>query len=147
MTEEKVCTICKDPKSLDDFNKKSNSKDGRQNVCKSCSQKQARKYYKKHKTKHKAAVAQHKKLYKEANRLFMIEYLSTHPCVDCGEKDIRCLEFDHVRGNKTTNVSFMLKNVCSIETISKEIEKCDVRCANCHRKRTSDIQSWYKSGP
>ncbi len=74
------------------------------------------------------------------------EYLSTHSCVDCGESDIRCLEFDHVRGKKSNNVSKLISNVCSLNRIKLEIKKCDVRCANCHRKKTSDIQGWYKTG-
>lgn len=146
-TKKKVCSVCKLPKNpKKDFNKNAHKKDGLQPACKECNRELCNKYYSKNKKKHRAAVAKHKRIYKEENRKFILDYFSSHPCVDCGETDARCLEFDHVRGKKTTNISFMLRNVCSIETIKKEIEKCDVRCANCHRKKTADDQGWYKTG-
>lgn len=66
----------------------------------------------------------------------MAEYLATHPCVDCGESDQRVLEFDHVRGTKLMAVATMLSRCASIEKVFDEINKCEVRCANCHRKAT-----------
>jgi Tat protein secretion system quality control protein TatD with DNase activity len=74
-------------------------------------------------------------------------YLSMHPCIDCGEKDIRLLEFDHVRGHKTANIARLLTQGRSWSTIEAEIAKCEIRCANCHRKRTSERDGdWWKTG-
>ena len=58
-------------------------------------------------------------------------------CVDCGESDPRCLDFDHVRGKKLRSVSLM-KTGYSVKVLREEIAKCEVRCANCHRKRTAE---------
>ena len=70
------------------------------------------------------------------NIVFVEEYLSTHPCVDCGEDDIVVLEFDHLgKEPKKATISQLKFNNYSIETIIKEIEKCEVVCANCHRRR------------
>lgn len=52
-------------------------------------------------------------------------------CVDCGNTDIRVLEFDHVRGVKVANVSRMVLDA-SLDKIMAEIAKCEVRCRNCH---------------
>ena len=66
-------------------------------------------------------------------------------CVDCGESDPIVLEFDHVRGKKVKNIADMVNNSYSIETIKNEIRKCDVRCANCHRRKTHERRSSKKS--
>jgi hypothetical protein len=65
-----------------------------------------------------------------------IKYLETHPCIDCGEDDPIVLEFDHVRGEKKFNIADVTRNAVGRRTLEKEIEKCEVRCANCHRRKT-----------
>jgi hypothetical protein len=74
----------------------------------------------------------------------LYDYLTQHPCVDCGEGDPIVLEFDHVRGKKLYNVSAMGVRVLSWTTILKEIEKCEVRCANCHRRKTAEQRGTYR---
>ena len=64
------------------------------------------------------------------------DYLLEHPCVDCGISDPIVLEFDHVRGDKVITISKAMQHGWSYERILSEIAKCDVRCANCHRRRT-----------
>ena len=70
---------------------------------------------------------------RKENKKLIQEYLSTHPCVDCGNPNPIVLEFDHVRGKKHKAVSVMVIESFSWVTILKEIAKCEVRCANCHR--------------
>lgn len=58
---------------------------------------------------------------------------SKGPCVDCGEEDIRILEFDHREPeNKICNVG----SCGSEQTMIIEAEKCEMRCCICHRRRT-----------
>jgi hypothetical protein len=66
------------------------------------------------------------------------------PVSTAGEGDIRCLQFDHRdRSTKTANVANLLSNARSWKVILAEIEKCDVRCANCHSRRTAaQVNSW-----
>ena len=80
---------------------------------------------------------------KTRNRATILMYLSTHPCVDCGEQDMRCLDFDHVRGVKSKCVTAM--NTASTKRLLQEISKCDIRCANCHRKRHSLLTDTYSA--
>ena len=61
------------------------------------------------------------------------------------ESDIRVLEFDHVRGEKSGNISEMIASGHSIARLQTEIEKCDVVCANCHRIRTGDRGGWFRN--
>lgn len=66
---------------------------------------------------------------------FVLAYKREHPCVDCGEGDIERLTFDHVRGKKEFNIHEMVHRRLSKDRIRAEIEKCEVRCKECHRKR------------
>lgn len=75
--------------------------------------------------------------------LYLLTYLSNHGCVDCGETDPVVLDFDHVTGSKITELSKMAHDVKPMSVIQAEIEKCQVRCSNCHRKKTAKEQNWY----
>ncbi len=66
---------------------------------------------------------------------YVIKYLEQHSCVDCGNTDIRVLEFDHTKGPKYKCVSVLVWQAYSIEVLDAEIAKCEVRCANCHKIR------------
>ena len=74
----------------------------------------------------------------------LLAYLSAHPCVDCFEVDPLVLDFDHRdAAAKRINVSDMLDDY-SWQRIEAEISKCDVRCANCHRRRTAHQFKWRR---
>lgn len=74
---------------------------------------------------------------REVLRGYMINWLQTHPCVDCDERDIIVLEFDHVRGEKKYVISRLVCSSPALTTLQDEIAKCEVRCANCHRRATA----------
>lgn len=69
-----------------------------------------------------------------------------NPCVDCGEYfPAVCMDFDHlVAGEKELNVSVMVGRASSLKRIAREIEKCDLVCACCHRVRTR--YRWDEAG-
>jgi 5-methylcytosine-specific restriction endonuclease McrA len=77
------------------------------------------------------------------NRRFIKNYLVKHPCVHCGETDPVVLEFDHLRDKKMA-VSRLLRRY-SPKMVKEEIAKCQVLCANCHRRKTAADQKWFKS--
>lgn len=53
----------------------------------------------------------------------------------CGESDIRCLDFHHRDpATKLSGINKMIRDNYSMEVVEAEIAKCDVICANCHRK-------------
>jgi len=76
-------------------------------------------------------------------KLKVIDYLRDHPCVDCGESDHVVLEFDHV-GEKQSGVANMVNDVKKWDDILSEIEKCHVRCANCHKRKTAKQLGYWK---
>jgi len=106
-----------------------------------------RAHYAANKAYYKEKARKHNKLHLDTLREYVIEYLENHPCVDCNNSDPRVLEFDHVRGKKEFNISDALRtnNWVNLEKLQNEIEKCDVRCANCHRIVTVERGGWYKS--
>lgn len=75
---------------------------------------------------------------------YLGSYLSTHPCIDCGETDLLVLELDHKdRQVKDDSISQMIRRSVSFEVFVRELKKCDVRCANCHRRKTEkENNSW-----
>ena len=102
-------------------------------------------YYKKNKQKIiERSLIRNAKIQAE-NQGKACEYLHLHPCVDCGGPDIVVLDFDH-RDPKQKNdtIQAMIHSSYSWKTIMKGIKKCDVRCANCHRRRTAKQFGSYK---
>lgn len=58
-------------------------------------------------------------------------------CIDCGyTKNAVALQFDHTSNDKFKNVSDMIRSDYAWSTIKREIEKCEIRCANCHAEMT-----------
>lgn len=59
------------------------------------------------------------------------------PCADCGQFfPPVCMDFDHVNGDKEHNIGNLVGQNRSLATIQREIDKCELVCANCHRLRT-----------
>src|SRR5207302_6595194 len=78
------------------------------------------------------------------NRRLLQDYLRSHPCVDCGETDIVTLQFDHRdRATKRKEVALLVVQT-AWSIVQTEIAKCDVRCANCHRRRTALQLGWRR---
>ena len=84
--------------------------------------------YKNKKDRAKAQARYRKKI--EA----VIKEVLTSGCLDCGEKDEIVLVFHH-RDPKTKLFSVGRGRGKSIPVLLREIEKCDVLCANCHRRK------------
>jgi len=93
----------------------------------------ARRHYDKNRATMMERSSVHKKNHREIVRNYVLDYLREHPCVDCGEADPIVLEFDHVH-EKTFNISEA--SGYGLKRIEEEIGKCEVRCANCHRRKT-----------
>lgn len=56
-------------------------------------------------------------------------------CKECGETHPACLDFHHRnREEKKENVGTMAGKNRSKKALLEEIAKCDLLCANCHRK-------------
>ena len=137
----KRCGFCRQLLPLDSFARSARARDGRQGRC--------RRYYavwyRENAEDAKAAVARRKYHNRQAVRAKLLAYLEDHPCVDCAERDLRCLDFDHRDPSlKRASIS-RLCGYASWDVIAEEIAKCDVRCSNCHRKRTAEQFGWWSA--
>ena len=76
---------------------------------------------------------------REKIRDWLKEYKKGLVCGICGEDTPCCLDFHH-KGKKDWGIAKMVANNRGIEKILEEISKCDVVCANCHRKIHAGIE-------
>jgi transposase-like protein len=80
----------------------------------------------------------------QALREHVLAHLRRTPCADCGESDPIVLEFDHV-GEKTANIADLVSDAASTKAVDAEIARCEVVCANCHRRRTAIRGRWRRA--
>jgi hypothetical protein len=72
----------------------------------------------------------------EAQR-WLYDYRASHPCVVCSESCAECLDFHHLDPSTKDRTYRTLPEFArkgGLDAVKKEIEKCVVLCANCHRK-------------
>lgn len=60
-----------------------------------------------------------------------LNYKKTLSCNRCGNNDYRVLQFHHTNSDKEFNVSSKIGQR-KLSSLMKEIDKCEVLCANCH---------------
>lgn len=77
------------------------------------------------------------------------DYKSTFRCTKCGEKDIRCLDFHHIKERRNRKKKLTVSRMVCIgknrNAILDEIKKCIVLCANCHAKEERSIDLSLKN--
>ena len=147
MPDLRWCWACKTMKPSAAFAFRDIKRRLPQGHCRLCHAALRRQHYIKNKSDYvRRAIAQVKRR-RDENRKQLYRYLSSHPCVDCGETDIVVLEFDHrLPAEKVRDVSGLAaRRVWA--SVLKEIEKCDVRCVNCHRRRTARQFNWPGRSP
>lgn len=139
--ETKICTKCKNVLPLEKFALNKAKKDGRQQHCKNCKKEFDRLNH----IQNREAQLERNRKNREKRQNFVLNYLVDHPCVICGESDPIVLDFDHIeRASKTNNICDMVRNVRSEKSIIEEIQKCQVLCANCHRRKTAKEAGHYR---
>ena len=140
----RICRVCGQTKPLRDFPYRSTKRQTRHWICLVCQREYTNEWYSRNgqsqvakaKIRNRRATAELKERVRE--------YLLDHPCTDCGERDPDVLEFDHLR-DKRADISTLVQYGVSWKTVQDEIAKCEVRCANCHRRRTARNARYYRS--
>ncbi len=163
----KTCTKCNEDKKETEYYTHSGYKEGRTSWCKECQgnykkeyskgkgkekiRAYGREYYKKHKTPQwmEEKRIQNRKRYKNMvnDPNFMMGWVKQKyegiPCMDCyGVFPWCAMDFDHrPEETKEFGLATITKYKATSERIAKvekEISKCDLVCASCHRVRTRD---------
>lgn len=146
----KVCTGCGRELPEENFFFKDKQRNRRQAKCKDC-YKVARKatfarHYAKYRHEYVARSKARNSEIRDALLAQILEYLASHPCSICGESDPVVLEFHHRDPkNKDDTVASLVRIRASSAKVMAEIEKCDVLCANCHKRVTANQFGWRKA--
>ena len=105
----------------------------------------AKQHYKENKARYVERAKEFNKRQAIENRQKVFDFKKSKKCQDCGNDDVRVLEFDHKEGlDKFDDVSNMIHRH-GWKTILKEIGKCEIRCANCHRIKTMKQFDYFKN--
>jgi hypothetical protein len=133
--ELRRCGGCKDLKPVEQFAWRRKARGQRDNLCRRCRSAYGREHYLANRERYvRNAAVLRRKVRLERTR-WLIEFFRGNPCVDCGESDPVVLEFDHL-GEKSFDVGQGLADR-NWQSVLDEIAKCQVVCANCHRRRTA----------
>ena len=128
------CGRCKTEKPDEDFAWRYIERGLRDNYCRPCRAAYKQEHYQANRRRYIDNARSRRERVLDERMRYLVEYLRSHPCVDCGEDDVLILEFDHLRDKKFTISSGLQRNW---NEVLAEIEKCEVVCANCHRRRTA----------
>lgn len=135
-----------------------------QPYCQPCQREKQRTYYRKNTNAQLQRMYKNRRRRKTEIHAFLADYFAKNTCVDCAKKklrikkllkgkvpnstitqvikimdsDIRTLTFDHLhsRGAKEYTIADMIRDIQPLHKIKKEIQKCVVRCHNCHNTIT-----------
>lgn len=142
----KTCIKCQQTKDDAEFPIRNRASMKRNNKCRECHREYVKIHYEKNKSGYIKRAKNHTDQQRELNRKNLFEFLQGKKCADCGNTDFRVLEFDHDnRKDKRMGVCKMVCRGHAWNSILKEIEKCTVRCANCHRIKTTEQLGWSKT--
>lgn len=112
--------------------------------CRLCRSAYGKDHYRRNVDYYKAKARRRQKEVVNDNKEWLLKYLLEHPCIDCGETDPLVLEFDHRDAStKIAAVSALARSGYSLSAVQREVDQCDVRCANCHRRKTHEQRGWW----
>lgn len=131
----KTCSRCSDSKPITEFNKKSKTKISP--YCRECSREIGRAHYHKNRAENSRRANERRRQRMGDIKAYIRDLKERTPCMDCdGSFPWFVMDFDHVNGKKSSEISLMVKNGMAKWRILSEITKCQIVCANCHRIRT-----------
>lgn len=142
-----TCSWCKKVRDSSEFSWKNKAKKIRLRNCKKCQREYCRKHYQRNSAVYRQRAKKRGAAWRREVRARILEYLSIRPCA-CGQSHPAALDFHHRdAADKVDTIAFMFSSMRPWDLIFKEIQKCDVICASCHRILTAEKNGWYSSIP
>jgi hypothetical protein len=144
------CGRCEQVKSVEEFAWRRQDRDQRDNYCRPCRAAYKQEHYALNRARYIRSAQERKRAVVAERVAYLLDFFRSHPCVDCGEDDPLVLEFDHL-GEKEFNISKGIRDR-GWDAVLAEMAKCDVVCANCHRRRTGQrggfarVMAWADPG-
>lgn len=142
--DKRKCTGCGRERPIAEFPIKNKQTGRRGTWCRACRSAYGKLHYETNREKYRSRTRARRHNERDSYWSWLMTYLASHPCVDCGGIDPVVLQFDHRDGTTKAGTVAAMLNRASWTTLLNEIAKCDVRCANCHRLRTAQKFSWSK---
>ena len=137
-----TCKVCNIAKELVDFRFRNKKKRIRHNQCRACDAEYKKRNYTENKLKIIPRTKQNVIQSRLRKQEFIFEYLRNKYCIDCGETDPIVFDFDHVRGKKEFCISIGTMSR-SLTKLKEELSKCEIRCSNCHRRKTAKERNYW----
>ncbi len=128
------CGRCGEQKPFGDFAWRRKLRGQRDNYCRPCRAAYKQQHYAANRQRYIDRAQARKRTVLKQRVRYLMEFFASHPCVDCGETDPMVLEFDH-RGAKAFDIARGIRDR-PWQAVLDEMAKCNVVCANCHRRRT-----------
>ena len=129
------CGRCNREKPVEEFAWRRKAKGQLDSYCRPCRAAYKQEHYATNRQKYIDAAQRRRRAIVLKRVRCLVEYLRDHPCADCGETDPLVLEFDHLR-DKEFGIGKGLRDREG-RSVLDEMAKCEVVCANCHRRRTA----------
>jgi hypothetical protein len=129
------CGRCDLEKPLEEFAWRRKARGQLDNYCRACRAAYKQEHYRANRQRYIDGAHRRKKIVGAERLAYLVDFLRRHPCVDCGETDVVVLEFDHL-GNKEFGIAQGIRDR-EWQSVLDEMAKCEVVCANCHRRRTA----------
>lgn len=131
--ERKICPHCGRNLPYSNFTFKDKTHTKLSSWCRDCQKEKAKEIRASNIEKYRSKDRENKNRVYRKKRGIINSYKECG-CVICGEKEPVCLDFHHINpDDKNFDIGKQF-HIKATETIIKEIHKCVVLCANCHRK-------------
>jgi hypothetical protein len=129
------CGRCQNEKPVEEFAWRRKARGQRDNYCRPCRAEYKQEHYAANRQRYIDSADRRRRRMLAERVVRLIDFFLEHPCVDCGETDPLVLGFDHLR-DKEFGVAKGVRDY-SWQRVLDEMAKCEVVCANCHRRRTA----------